>query len=469
MSNLERPAGVEGEEWRSLEQRAEIFDPRTWASELQAAHERIERHRQSDCVLVLHDAAGRPLKNTAVRIEQVRSSFPVGDQLWGLDALVRDGKAGSDRVRYQQKRFAELFNAANCLFYWTERERNDASKTEDFQGEPRLDNVAWQVDFANANGLIAKGHPVLWSIPKAWPGWLARYPVETQMKFAEVRTRSLLARFRGKIRMYDVVNEPMWEPVPANLPRRHWPHIEPIEHIADFCCQAIQWCREEDPDAQLLINDYGMEQDTGQRPLGSDGQPVTAARQRERYIALIAEMKRRGLAPDAVGLQSHTGGWLTPAQQLGIYQQFAQTGLPVHITEFWVHEQDVDPNAKLDPQERSALCAAYAAHYLTLAFSSPHVEAFFFWGAKVLHWRDALSGHELTPTWHALNELLNVKWKTRLLATTDAHGTVRFRGFHGGYRLLYGLDAPVQPAESFQLDPAQSGPVKLSLRHANAR
>ena len=41
------------------------------------------------------------------------------------------------------------------------------------------------------------------------------------------------------------------------------------------------------------------------------------------------------------------------------------------------------------------------------------------------------------PAYHALNQLVNREWKTRLSAKADAAGKLAFRGFRGKYRLSW--------------------------------
>ena len=158
--------------------------------------------------------------------------------------MVRAGEQNSDRARYFKPLFADIFNSATALCYWTERPRNDSSKTEDFQGESRLENFAYCVDWARAAGLTVKGHPLFWPIPKAVPEWLKRYDYATQMKFLEVRVRSLVARFRGRVSIWDAVNESLWEPAFRNLPSRRWPHLDSIQEIADYVEPVLRWARE---------------------------------------------------------------------------------------------------------------------------------------------------------------------------------------------------------------------------------
>ncbi len=434
---------VAGEEWRAMTGEGGLYDLGADADVVRRSAARIREIRMRDVELRLVDGRGNPLAGEPVDVEQLGHAFLFGDQLWPLDALYRDGRGAGDRARAWKRRYAEVFNAATSLCYWTERPRNDASKTEDRQGEPRVENFADTIAWTMAEGMTPKGHPLFWSIPKCTPDWVQRYDRATFMKFAEVRVRGLVARHRGKVRVWDAVNEPMWEAAPGNLAARQWPHIEPIPVVVDYIAEVLRWCREEDPDATYLVNDYGMEEEKPRALTGSDGSAVTAASQRRRYAAMLRELRERGSAPDAVGLQAHTGGWLKPAAQWAVYDELGAVGLPLHVTEFWAHLGALGSAASGVPDETLRdLQAEYVANYLTCAFGHPAVEAFFFWGfmGDAVIWRDEFSSHETTALHRRVRDLINTEWHTRARVTTDTAGVARFRGFHGDYtvRVLRG-------------------------------
>lgn len=439
-ARMKHAAGVRGEEWRDLDSGLRRLDAPASLAALRAARANIPRLRQREVTVRVVDRSGQPLREAEVEIEQLRHEFPFGDMLWELDAMYRFGEHQTDTARYWQMRFTQVLNAATALCYWTEHPRNDAAKTEDVQGEPRLDGFAWCVDWAAAQGLTVKGHPLFWSIDKCVPAWLMRYDYATQMKFAEVRVRNLVARFRGKIRIWDVVNEPLWEPAFRNLAQRHWPHIEPTKAMVEYIVPVIRWARSEDPDATLVLNDYGLEADApGRVPTTKDGRRVTARMQRRRMLALVRALAAAGASPSAIGLQSHTGGWIDPATQAELYDEMATSGLPIHITEFWAATDELERAEQLSASEIGQRQAEYIANYLTIAFGHPSVEAFFFWGfmGAAVSWRER-SGHELTPVFHRVRALLHDEWHTRLHARTDRRGLLKFRGFYGEYALRCG-------------------------------
>lgn len=433
---------IEGEEWRAMDDGARGYDPDRDSHVVRNARESIKKNRQADVEIRLLDRDGEPVRNQTVSIEQQKNAFPFGDNLWQLDRMYRFNEHNTDKGFYWRHRFKNVLNAANALCYWTERPRNDGSKTEDIQGRQQLDGFRYCVDWANSQGLMAKGHPLFWSIPKCWPQWLNRYDLETQMKFAEIRVRDIVARFRGRIKMYDAVNESMWEPAPKNLPNRHWPHIEPISDIADYVHKVLGWARDEDPDAKYLINDYGLAQDPQSGPrIDKDGNKITARSQRQRYIALVRELADRDASPDAMGLQCHVGGWQAPADQLEFLDEMATAGIPLHVTEFWANTKDLRLDENMPQDEVNDLQATFIENYLTVAFGHPAVDAFFFWGlmGDAIDWGEH-SSHRLKPLYTRVEKLLKETWMTHETLQTDNDGVLRFRGFYGDYALRYPIN-----------------------------
>lgn len=489
-----------GEEWQAMDVGGSLEVGDEGRELLRNADERIDQYRKGDCSLRLVDGRGRPVANRPVRIRQKGHDFPFGDQTAALDGMYRDGRWKTDRAEAWRQRFAEALNSATVLCYWTERPQNDLSKTEDRQGYYRIEHFAAVADWARATGLYAKGHPLFWSIPKCWPEWLYRYDARTQMKFAEMRVRSLLARFGDQVTTWDVVNEALWEPAPENLPERYWPHLEDLDRIAGYVGEVLDWAREERPENIYVLNDYGMEADK-MRPIANDGREVNAGLQRERMLGILERLDKRGRMPNALGLQSHTGGLVDPAAQWQFYEQMAQAGIPLHITEFWANrrtfEELVDEAAapggtgsasgagagaasgsgaaasataaKEREQRIEELRADYIERYMTVAFSHPSLEAFSFWGfmGSAIGWREGAAqwspttaAHSLGPVYTRVRDLINKKWRTEVSTRTDADGRVRFRGFGGDYAVDLGDSGY---AGRFRLRARTENPITLQF------
>ena len=428
---MARIEGAGGEEWRSLETSRGGYDPDKWSDLVAQAEADIDSIRKREARVRLLDRAGRPLAGQRVRIVQTRSDFLWGFSAWGYVNQMEAGTFDLTVNQHCRRLTRELLNSANIMHYWAEKHCTNAPVSEEYQGCVDYDVLGRVVDWANAHGLTPKGHPLYWPVPKALPNWLEKYDYETRMRFLEVRIRQITSRFKGRIKVYDAVNEMIWEPTLQHTAERHWPHIAPVEAIADEAAAVMGWAREEDPDACYTLNEYGIA--SGDRSVipspGSDGSTVTRHGQFERYVALIQELIRRGQAPDAMGWQTPPGDWDHQCQADTYNALGEATGLPVHITEFRAGSNGRE-KADMPVEQVRACLAEYLANTITVAFGNPHVEGFYLWGDHHM-----FDGRKPTVVYERLHELIRSRWMTDTEATTDDQGRVEFRGFTGEYSL----------------------------------
>jgi endo-1,4-beta-xylanase len=369
-----------------------------------------------------------------------------------------------------------VLNSLNTTVYWTERPRNDAAKSEDFQGDIQWDDFDESVNWALSQGLTVKGHPMYWTVPKAIPDWLAKYPYETHMKFVEVRIRNLAARYRNKVKIWDAVNEMLWEPHPKNLSKRQWPYLETMDNMVDYISKILSWAREEDSDALYTINDYGLSGINQKGLISHDGREVNTALQRKRYIELVQRLGDAGACPNMMGLQCHTG-WLRPGEQMAFYDEMSTAGIPLSITEFWANINELKSASKekteseewrsfggaatitdMSDDELTEIRDRYVLDYLTCAFAHPNVDNFFFWGLMgmgVKFFNDHNSGHEIQPIFSKIQDLIHNQWQTHLTLKTDNQGIVSFRGFCGDYTMQIKPENGPAIGNTFRIDKNQ--------------
>jgi len=432
--------GAGGEEWQTFEfKKGGQTDPDAWRELAEGTAEQIDALRCRDAEWRIVDARGEPICNTEVDIEQVESSFTWGFNSWGWMGRMAAGEWDHAPARNDRALYEDFLNCILLLHYWAETTPDNAPVNEEYQGEVDYDVLDRMVNWALGNGIRCKGHPLFWQVPKALPSWLAKYDLDTRWKFVEVRIRQICSRFRGRISSYDVSNEMLWEPRLENTAHRHWPHIEPIGPLADDHARLIGWARSEDPDACLILNEYGLL--AGDRePLPSKsqlGEEVSRHGQMERFLQLTAALKERGQSPDALGLQTTPGEWGATAAFLQTINALGSSGLPVHITEL---RPNVKPVAEQysDPAEREQAVAEYVSTIYKACFANPHCEALYLWSLSILKQENRKGGnHRLKPsaTYKELKRLIRDEWMTRTTALTDNNGYLRFRGYTGTYRL----------------------------------
>jgi len=112
-----------------------------------------------------------------------------------------------------------------------------------------------------------------------------------------IHVQALIYAAGPSVQLWDLCNEMLWEPAFKNIAKREWPHIDPIEDIAEYIANGLEWAREVNPNAVYSLNDYGL--------IYTYRAEISAEEQRERYLQLIDALREKGYLPDAVGCQSH--------------------------------------------------------------------------------------------------------------------------------------------------------------------
>ena len=145
------------------------------------------------------------------------------------------------------------------------------------------------VNWAMKNKLVVHGHTLLWHSQN--PAWLVNTAYDRVQSLAILHDHinTVVGHFRGRITAWDVANEIMGDD--GTLRKNIWyQRIGP-----DYIDYAFQWAHEADPAVRLYLNDYGN-QGRGKK---SDA-----------IYNLVADMKRRGIPIDGVGIQAHIGTYL---------------------------------------------------------------------------------------------------------------------------------------------------------------
>lgn len=167
-------------------------------------------------------------------------------------------------------------------------------------------------DYAVEHGMVLHGHPLLWH--RQLPGWVQNMELSEAEQIMNEHIDALVSRYRGKVGVWDVVNEALEED--GTYRDSIWYEAMGEQYIA----KAFHRARQQDPDAVLMYNDY----DVGWPGPKADGM----------YNLLKRELAA-GTPIDAVGFQMHVwtafdGFDLVRAN----FQRFADLGLDIYITEF---------------------------------------------------------------------------------------------------------------------------------------
>ena len=148
--------------------------------------------------------------------------------------------------------------------------------------------------------------------------------------------QTVVGRYKGKVKVWDVVNEAVADGGTNMLRNSLW-----LQIIGpDFIAKAFEYAHEADPDAILRYNDYGLE---------SPGK-------RQKFIALVKSLQKQHVPVMAIGTQTHVSVSSPSFEALDAELTDLETlSLPIHITELDVN------GARGGQQDTSAEVANNAA------------------------------------------------------------------------------------------------------------
>jgi endo-1,4-beta-xylanase len=394
---------------------------------LKQAADGAEKFRKGDAWLTFKTSAGQPLSGIQVEIRQKTHDFLFGALLFGL---VWHDQSEPYREEEYKERFKALFNLGIVPFYWDFYEPS--------AGKPLWPRHERVIEWALANGITLKGHPLVWSNPAGMPRWLYSLPVDTTETLLAARVTSTVLGLAGKINLWDVVNEPAnmvsWRTGLASPPEDEGARYRyiPIEEAARWITPYYRMAHQANPQATLVLNDFNQ---------------IMKPEVRQRFLNLVQTLKAEHVPIGALGIQTHdpADAWFPPEEVVKTLDLLGSLGYPLQITEFIPLSSGIPiTGGWREGRWTEQNQADYAEQIYRLAFGHPAVELINWWAFSD---RDAwrAGGGFLTaeynpkPVYHRLMQLVHQEWETRLTATTDREGRVQFRGFYGEYELLLKL------------------------------
>ncbi|WP_277899509.1 endo-1,4-beta-xylanase [Galbibacter pacificus] len=145
------------------------------------------------------------------------------------------------------------------------------------------------VQFGTDNNLVVTGHTLIWHSQA--PDWFfvddAGKMVSKETLIARMKNhiQTIVTRYKGKIKGWDVVNEAINDDGTYRSSKFYQIIGE------DYIKLAFQFAREADPDAELYYNDYSM----------------SIPAKRNGVVAMVKKLQKQGITIDAIGMQSHLG------------------------------------------------------------------------------------------------------------------------------------------------------------------
>lgn len=132
---------------------------------------------------------------------------------------------------------------------------------------------------------------------------------------------TVVGRYKGKIKVWDVVNEAIDDRGTNILRNSLW-----LQIIGpDFIAKAFEYAHEADPDAILRYNDYSLEN----------------PEKRQKLITLIKSLQAQHVPVMAIGSQTHVSvSGPSFEEEDAALKDLEQLGLPIHITELDVNSAE---------------------------------------------------------------------------------------------------------------------------------
>lgn len=267
-------------------------------------------------------------------------------------------------------------------------------------------------------GWDLRAHTLLWggNDNHSMPNWVRSLPTpKAIVDTCKMRVIRDVTRYRGIIKEYDVINEPLSG------------HADWLRKTVgdSILWDSFKWARSADPDAELYVNDYNVEYNWGQAV---------------EYRNLIQRMLANGAPVTGVGMQAHFWDCCRPNvnELVSNVNIVAQTGLPIKFTEY-------DYGGNLTQAQQ----AADYIMVLTIAFSHPSIVGMYHWSL-----RDGWSWRENSGMFDssgrpklAADTLLHYtkkRWATNFDTVVNNGNPLIFNAYHGNYTIEAEFDGVVK-------------------------
>jgi endo-1,4-beta-xylanase len=251
---------------------------------------------------------------------------------------------------------------------------------------PEPDRFAFEaadryVAFGRDRNMAVIGHNLVWH--SQTPRWVwdaadgALADRATMLARMRAHILTVVGRYKGRIRGWDVVNEALNED--GTLRDSPWRRGIGDDYIA----RAFEFAHEADPNAELYYNDYNL---------------ATRPAKRAGAIRIIRDLQQRGIRVDAVGEQGHWRLDMPSAADIDrAITELRATGVKVMLTELDVNllppaprpapGQPVSPEANpyangLPPDIQQALARYYADAFRIFLKHRDDITRVTFWGVS---------------------------------------------------------------------------------------
>ncbi len=220
------------------------------------------------------------------------------------------------------------------------------------------------MDFADRNGMQMRGHTLAWY--GAMPDWTKTIASSAEAERELVHhITTVVGHYQGRIPSWDVVNEAIAErPEKGSVIRDSiWQERLGKRYIEI----ALRTAADIDPSAQLVVNDYNIENPTAQ-----------CRDRRTALLNLLRDLKDRDVPLHAVGIQGHLPGDMEIDREglSAFVEEVKKMQLDVLVTELDV----IDDKLPAREYDRDQIVAARARDFLGAICEAARPSAILTWG-----------------------------------------------------------------------------------------
>ena len=378
------------------------------------ALERIEQIRKGDLTVRVLNAQGQPVPNASVNVQMKRHAYNFGTAI-NAAWLFREDNWNSENGKRLREETLRLFNKVTLA---------NELKWAFYVDWPSAGVAGRAIDFFEQQGMTLRGHALVWPSWQHLPKRIQ--PLLDERKADEMQAEILqhiehvVTRFKGRLKYWDVINEPVDHNTVINLVGR--------ERMAEWWKAAHR----ADPEALLVLNENNL----------LVGTKVNA------IIEMVQYLRSQGAPIHGIGAQGHVGPTMAIETALRSLDRLAELGLPIEITEF----DTITPDEQLQGD--------FTRDLMIAVFSHPATEGFTMWGFwDGQHWLNnaPIYRRDWTkkPSGEAYESLVFDQWWTKEKTTTDAGGNARVRGFLGQYEIV--VTAPDQRSRTVTVELPRDG------------
>lgn len=425
--------------------------------ELDGAEQRIEKIRKGTAQLVFVMDGTPSQDSVSIGIELVNHEFSFGVSMTQASSL-----SGKSQTIYRN-RVKELFNFVTLGFYWAARDEKN-----DLTGYNRM--MRRKVDWAVANDIKIKGHPLLWH--ESLPKWVVDFqdPVALE-KIIFKRMQDLLLDY-PEIQYWDVYNE-------AVAPFKN--HVTPSG--------VTRWITHKGGIYPAMLELYAFANKTAPNKIYTNNHYHPTDPE---FLKLNEYFIEQNVGYQAIGMQAHmqTHDNVFEEQELwDLVSTFNPLGKDVQFTEVTVTSSKLfnnwkDHGAFLDErkaarkkgekmnlpslEQKEVYQANYIKDFYTLLFSHPSVSSITMWNLTDRNaWRGHAAGildNDMQPkkAFFTLRKLIKDTWSTKLTTEFNTNEGLAFFGFYGKYKGTVSIGDKVYSI-SFNHKKGSADPIEVRI------